>query len=157
MTKSAKFPTSSVKIAEGESLLGKFVVSKTGSGYEKHKIFCKVCGCTLWTIPMSHGGKKYIVRTSLLDQGSVTGVLASLFTMLIIDRLRSLKPEVEFYTELRPGYLRACEGTEEFDGMPWRGFRCCRSPVINLLSKSHLIFFYVINGLVTHQSNGLTQ
>jgi hypothetical protein len=38
--------------------------------------------------------------------------------MLIIDRLQSLNPEVEFYTKLRPGYLKACEGTEEFDGMP---------------------------------------
>jgi hypothetical protein len=118
ITKSAKFPTTSVKIAEGEDLLGKFVVSKTNSGHEKHKIFCKVCGCTLWTIPMSHGGEKYIVRTSLLDRGLVTRTLAVSFTMLIIDRLQSLIPDVEFYTKLRPGYLTACEGTKEFDGMP---------------------------------------
>jgi hypothetical protein len=75
MTKSAKFATTSVKIAKGEDLLGRFVISKTNSGHEKHKIFCKSCGCTLWTIPMSHGGEKYIVRTSLLDRGSERRVL----------------------------------------------------------------------------------
>jgi hypothetical protein len=69
ITKSAKFPATSVKVAQGKDLLGRFVISKTNSGHEKHKIFCKACGCTLWTIPMSHGGEKYIVRTSLLDEG----------------------------------------------------------------------------------------
>jgi len=38
--------------------------------------------------------------------------------MLIIDRMQDLKPEVEFYKELRPTYLKACEGTKEFEGMP---------------------------------------
>jgi hypothetical protein len=75
MTKSAKFHATTVKIAKGEDLLRQFTIAKTNSGFEKHKIFCKACGCTLWTIPMSHAGEKYIVRTSLLDGGSVTRVL----------------------------------------------------------------------------------
>ncbi|KAE9376678.1 hypothetical protein N431DRAFT_501482 [Stipitochalara longipes BDJ] len=66
---SAKYPSASVKTSKGEELLGRFTISKTNSGHEKHKVFCKACGCTLWTIPMSHAGEKYIVRTSLLDGG----------------------------------------------------------------------------------------
>ncbi|PMD48771.1 hypothetical protein L207DRAFT_595191 [Hyaloscypha variabilis F] len=72
---SAKFHATTVKIAKGEDLLRQFTIAKTNSGFEKHKIFCKACGCTLWTIPMSHAGEKYIVRTSLLDGGSVMRVL----------------------------------------------------------------------------------
>ena len=44
--------------------------------------------------------------------------LAIRFTVLIIHRLQFFNPEVEFYIKLRPSYLKACEGTKEFDGMP---------------------------------------
>lgn len=67
----ARYDKSSIKILEGEDLIGVWVVNKTTSGIEKHKEFCKRCGCTLWTKPMAHKGQKVIVRTSLIDGGSV--------------------------------------------------------------------------------------
>ena len=66
---SAKFPKEAVKIEQGEEYISDWLVPTTISGFEKHKIFCKRCGCTLWTIPMAHGGSHYIVRTALLEGG----------------------------------------------------------------------------------------
>jgi len=67
--KCAKFSNTAVEITQGNSLIGTWVCTETSSGYEKHKVFCVRCGCTLWTIPMHHKGEKYIVRSALLDGG----------------------------------------------------------------------------------------
>lgn len=63
-----------VKVRETESVaqVGTWVVEKTESGFNKKKVFCERCGCTLWTIPMQHGGQKVVVRTALLENGYVT-------------------------------------------------------------------------------------
>ncbi|KAH7626104.1 Mss4-like protein [Sordaria sp. MPI-SDFR-AT-0083] len=66
---SAKFPRKDVQVLEGSSLLSTWVLQDNLSGFEKHKVFCSRCGCTLWTVPMKHRGDTYIVRTSLLDKG----------------------------------------------------------------------------------------
>ncbi len=68
----AKFPKEQVKVKQGLELIKTWVLNDTMSGSEKHKLFCGRCGCTLWTIPMSHGGTHFIVRTSLIDNGYVT-------------------------------------------------------------------------------------
>ena len=65
----ARFVKSNVNIVEGEDLLQTWVVLKTTSGVEKHKVFCKRCGCTLWTNPMVLKGQKFMIRTSLVDGG----------------------------------------------------------------------------------------
>jgi hypothetical protein len=73
----AKFSRSQLFITEGENLQKRYTVTKTVSGSEKHKCFCSRCGCTLWTIPMNHGGEKVIVRTSLVDGGYVNALSIS--------------------------------------------------------------------------------
>ncbi|KAK2749283.1 hypothetical protein FQN55_003608 [Onygenales sp. PD_40] len=98
-----KFNKEQVKLQSGDELVGTWVVKKTTSGIEKHKLFCNRCGCTLWTIPMSHKGEKFIVRTALLEDG-----------------LEIFKPEAEFFASLRPSYLEAPKGVKSFDTMPGR-------------------------------------
>jgi hypothetical protein len=65
----AKFPASAITVTAGEDKIKKYIVTKTSSGSPKHKVFCGECGCTLWTIPMHHGGDAFIIRTSLLENG----------------------------------------------------------------------------------------
>jgi len=62
-------PKENLEISQGTGLLSTWVCTGTASGFEKHKVFCKQCGCTLWTIPMHHKGDKYIVRAALLEDG----------------------------------------------------------------------------------------
>lgn len=38
------------------STLETWMLNDTLSGFQKQKVFCKKCGCTLWTIPLKHGG-----------------------------------------------------------------------------------------------------
>ncbi|MAD86689.1 MAG: hypothetical protein CL912_27345 [Deltaproteobacteria bacterium] len=64
----AKFPMDSISLYLGQDLCRTWIVQETTSGKEKHKVFCGQCGCTLWTIPMSHAGEKVIIRTSLLGE-----------------------------------------------------------------------------------------
>ncbi len=58
-------------MSEGADLLQTWVLKDTLSGCDKHKVFCRRCGCTLWTVPMKHNGSHMIVRTSLLENGYV--------------------------------------------------------------------------------------
>ncbi|KAK2786859.1 hypothetical protein FQN52_007600 [Onygenales sp. PD_12] len=103
ITQMGKFNEEQVKLQSGDELVGTWVVKKTTSGIEKHKLFCNRCGCTLWTIPMGHKGEKFIVRTALLEDG-----------------LGIFKPEAEFFASLRPSYLEAPKGVKSFDTMPGR-------------------------------------
>ena len=68
---SAKFKKEQVEVEQGEELTKIWTLSDNLSGSDKHKVFCSQCGCTLWTIPMKHGGSHLIVRTSLLEKGYV--------------------------------------------------------------------------------------
>lgn len=63
----AKYSRDDLNILQGENLMKIWVVKETVSGKEKNKVFCSNCGCTLWTIPMNHGGEKFIIRTALLN------------------------------------------------------------------------------------------
>ncbi|CAM1506024.1 Fc.00g056650.m01.CDS01 [Cosmosporella sp. VM-42] len=65
----AKYDKAQVQIKDPENMRKVFVIKKTMSGSEKHKVFCRQCGCTLWTIPQSHNGAKLILRTALLGKG----------------------------------------------------------------------------------------
>lgn len=65
----AKYDRSQVTIRDPDNKQATWIITKTLSGHDKHKIFCSQCGCTMWTIPMNHGGEKMIVRTSLVDEG----------------------------------------------------------------------------------------
>ena len=67
--KNALVDKSQVQIVVGEDLINAWIIKDTTSGKEKHKLFCKQCGCILWTIPMVLNGEKLVVRTSLLDKG----------------------------------------------------------------------------------------
>ncbi|KAJ5636951.1 Mss4-like protein [Penicillium longicatenatum] len=66
---SAKFKKEHVELKQHPELLKTWILKDNLSGNEKHKVFCSQCGCTLWTIPMKHGGSHFIVRTSLLEDG----------------------------------------------------------------------------------------
>ncbi|KIN09015.1 hypothetical protein OIDMADRAFT_48851 [Oidiodendron maius Zn] len=66
---SAKFNKNQVHVKLGRELLKTYILKDTLSGQDKHKVFCSDCGCTLWTIPMRHGGDSFIVRTSLMENG----------------------------------------------------------------------------------------
>ncbi|PVH83484.1 hypothetical protein DL98DRAFT_585380 [Cadophora sp. DSE1049] len=96
----AKFSKNSMHVSKGQDLTKTWIVKETTSGKEKHKVFCSQCGCTLWTIPMSHAGEKIIVRTSLLG-----------------DQFYSLRPSAEFFAKLRPSFLRSIEGAKPFETM----------------------------------------
>ncbi|OAP54390.1 hypothetical protein AYL99_11491 [Fonsecaea erecta] len=65
----AKYDKSLVDVKTGEDLLTHFVLNDTQSGHPKHKVFCRTCGCTMWTIPMRHGDQFRIVRVSLIEDG----------------------------------------------------------------------------------------
>ncbi|KAJ5306301.1 hypothetical protein N7508_005316 [Penicillium antarcticum] len=82
---------------------GNFVITKTTSGAEKHKRFCTRCGCTLWTIPMTHSGEAVILRAALLDQG-----------------LEKLRPEAEFFASSKPSWVKSLDNVKAFDTMPGR-------------------------------------
>jgi hypothetical protein len=65
----AKFKVEQVQVTNSKGALKTYILKDTTSGFDKHKVFCDVCGCTLWTIPMRHGGTHYMIRTSLVDNG----------------------------------------------------------------------------------------
>ena len=66
---SARYKKDQVVVTRGSDLATTYVLQDTISGSDKHKVFCSVCGCTLWTVPMKHNGEKLIVRTSLIQDG----------------------------------------------------------------------------------------
>ncbi|OAL55106.1 hypothetical protein IQ07DRAFT_659006 [Pyrenochaeta sp. DS3sAY3a] len=84
---SAKYKAEQLKIVKGEDATTTYVLNGTLSGAPKHKVFCSICGCTLWTIPMKHGGSHTIVRTAMISDG-----------------LSSLKPRVEFFSSYKVEY-----------------------------------------------------
>ncbi|OQV10584.1 hypothetical protein CLAIMM_14561 [Cladophialophora immunda] len=81
-----------VSVKDPESLINKYIIEKTQSGHVKEKHFCSRCGCTLWTVPMHHGGTKWMVRSSLVEDG-----------------LHHFKPDKEIFDDRRPGYIKASE------------------------------------------------
>ncbi|KAK0112699.1 hypothetical protein ONS95_014437 [Cadophora gregata] len=97
----AKFPKESINLCQGQDLCKTWIVTETTSGKDKHKVFCGQCGCTLWTIPMNHGGEKIIVRTSLFGE-----------------QFYSCQPTAEFFAKLRPPFLAPIIGGKSFDNMP---------------------------------------
>ncbi|EGE08071.1 hypothetical protein TEQG_07137 [Trichophyton equinum CBS 127.97] len=82
-----------VKVLSGEDLIGTWTLTDTTSGNDKHKRFCTRCGCTLWTVPMMYNGDKFMVRTSLLENG-----------------LEDFKPESEIFATGKPSYLESIKG-----------------------------------------------
>ena len=58
---------SEVTVEDPENLKVCWDIKKTQSGDIKEKHFCGRCGCTLWTIPMHHGGAKWMIRVPLID------------------------------------------------------------------------------------------
>lgn len=117
--KIAKYPKNAVSVTAGSELLAKFVVTKTSSGSEKDKIFCKICACTLWTVPMHTGGTHYIVRTSLIEDGysALRNIIVSQLTFYRLNT-EGFEPVAEFFSSMRPKWLPALEGVKCFDTMP---------------------------------------
>ncbi|PYH76968.1 hypothetical protein BO82DRAFT_406579 [Aspergillus uvarum CBS 121591] len=100
----AKFHRSQLHFeANRDENIGTWVVTKTSSGAEKHKKFCAKCGCTLWTIPMNHGGEHLIVRAALVDHG-----------------LETFSPQAEFFAGLRPSWVKSPDNVKSFATMPGR-------------------------------------
>ena len=60
---------SDVLVKDPKNLKAIYNIEKTQSGKSKEKHFCGRCGCTLWTVPMHHGGSKWVVRVPLIDGG----------------------------------------------------------------------------------------
>jgi hypothetical protein len=58
-----------MKVSGNEDDVAKYELKDTSSGQAKEKSFCRICGCTLWTIPASAKGEFQLVRTALLDGG----------------------------------------------------------------------------------------
>ncbi|KAJ5464011.1 hypothetical protein N7475_007146 [Penicillium sp. IBT 31633x] len=99
----AKFRKSQVHVeAKSDATEGTWIIQKTTSGSEKHKKFCIQCGCTLWTIPMHHGGDRFIVRAALLDSGS----------------LEKLAPSAEFFASSKPSWVKSPDNVKAFATMP---------------------------------------
>lgn len=65
----AKFKVEQVQVKDPQTAMKTYVLKDTTSGSDKHKVFCGLCGCTLWTIPMRHGGTHYMIRTPLIENG----------------------------------------------------------------------------------------
>ncbi|KAF9894106.1 hypothetical protein FE257_009079 [Aspergillus nanangensis] len=96
---SAKFRRQQVHVECGEQLLSVWTLTDTLSGSEKEKVFCSRCGCTLWTVPMKHGGTHLIVRTSLVEDG-----------------LTRLPYRMEFFSSQKTNV--AASAVKSFDTMP---------------------------------------
>ncbi|EJU05009.1 hypothetical protein DACRYDRAFT_76034 [Dacryopinax primogenitus] len=83
-------------IHDREKLVNSFILTNTASGHPKIKCFCKVCGCTLWTI-FERGDEVFRnVRVGLIEDG--------------IERLR---PLTEFFIKRRPPYVLPFEGARQ--------------------------------------------
>ncbi|KAL6834365.1 Mss4-like protein [Trichoderma sp. SZMC 28015] len=85
----AKYDVSKITVKDPQNAQAVWIVSQTQSGFEKHKVFCRQCGCTLWTIPMHHQGLKIMVRTSLVNGG-----------------LEQWQPQAALFTDCQPRWMR---------------------------------------------------
>lgn len=66
----ALYPTSAVELIDPESNIKKYIVPKeqVGSGVEKEKWFCGVCGAPIYNRPMKHNGEKTVIKTGILER-----------------------------------------------------------------------------------------
>jgi hypothetical protein len=68
----ARFSRSQLHVEDPQKLVSVFsITSGTDSGFPKEKHFCRTCGTTLWTVPLKHKGEVVVLRTSLIENGSV--------------------------------------------------------------------------------------
>ncbi|KAH7323192.1 Mss4-like protein [Stachybotrys elegans] len=93
----AKFSSADVKITAPDDIISQYTLTDTGSGNPKQKHFCRVCGCTLWTIPAAAEGTAYIIRTSLIDGGL------------------NLVPNHEIYVKNRPKWMMPSDGVPQWE------------------------------------------
>lgn len=93
----AKYDKSQIKVYDPQNCSKVYIINKTASGKDKHKVFCGRCGCTLWTIPQLHNGDKLILRTALLGEGSVSPE-EDIFDADNITAFSILNPTLNFLT-----------------------------------------------------------
>ncbi|KAI8069852.1 Mss4-like protein [Gilbertella persicaria] len=105
---SSVYAASDVDIIDPEGHLKKYVVpgNKVGSGHEKHKYFCDVCGCPVYNMPMKEEGKIMVIKTGLIDAEEGKGGLHA---------YKELKPQAELFTRSRANYLSALNNVDQFD------------------------------------------
>ncbi len=77
--------------------------AETASGHPKPKVFCKICGCTIATVPGKWGGKMVVIRPNLLHQG--------------LDA-KGMKPAEEWFASHRPEFLPACSDAKQYETVP---------------------------------------
>ncbi|KAL6246735.1 hypothetical protein RBB50_006042 [Rhinocladiella similis] len=65
----ARYDKNLVSVKTGQDLLTQYRLTDTQSGSPKYKVFCRTCGCTLWTVPTKHGDVFRVVRVSLIEGG----------------------------------------------------------------------------------------
>lgn len=66
----SKFDSENFHIADPNKLVKELPLNDTNSGKVKYKYFCSGCGITLYTKPMSLGGKQVFVRASIFPDCS---------------------------------------------------------------------------------------
>lgn len=103
----AKYSQNNVTITAGQDLLQNYTLFDTSSGSPKDKVFCRTCGCTLWTIPSHNGGGFKIVRTSLINGGYASSLILRYFLLpcIVVDQLDSLEtfvPTTELFAARKP-------------------------------------------------------
>lgn len=67
----AKFAHNDVKLSASDKDITVHTFTDTASGAPKEKVFCRHCAVTIWTIPESIKGSFLLVRTPVLNEGSV--------------------------------------------------------------------------------------
>ncbi|KAK4182570.1 Mss4-like protein [Podospora australis] len=93
------FAEDSIDVLSGKDLISTYVITNTDSGKPKDKMFCKVCGVTVWTSPfIAKERKQLLVRTAVLDGYGP-----------------ELKPTVEVYTKGKPTWATAVEGAAQHE------------------------------------------
>ena len=65
----AIYDTKNMQVSDPSNNLKKYIFPKetVGSGNEKHKYFCGVCGTHLFNQPMKHNGEKSVIKTGFID------------------------------------------------------------------------------------------
>ncbi|KAI1103013.1 hypothetical protein F4804DRAFT_246386 [Jackrogersella minutella] len=95
----AQFPTGAVEIIAKTDSISSYTLTDTVSGASKEKVFCRKCGCPLWSVPEPARGVIIFIRTSILENGL------------------DLKPVFEMFVKNRPSWVLPTDGASQWQEM----------------------------------------
>ncbi|KAL1855341.1 hypothetical protein VTK73DRAFT_8573 [Phialemonium thermophilum] len=95
----AKFADKDIQVEARDGALETYTFDDTGSGLPKDKVFCRICGVPMWTVPGHVKGRFLMVRAAVIDSGP------------------ELKPQFEIYTKYRPSWVPPVEGASQWQEM----------------------------------------